>query len=157
SQLTFPLRVLGTAIRKFFADDGPFLARGLAFTLLIYCIPLALLTVSAMSYTVVSSQRALSLLHGVLQALIPQFMDDFNTYLSSIISNRGLLGVAGSVMFVFIASTTFGSARLVLNKVFQVAEPRGMIHGKIMEMVMMTATSALFFVLIALVYGLALA
>ena len=156
THLTLALRILRDGFHKFYQDDGSFMARGLAFSLLIYCIPLALLTVSALSYTIVSSDRALYWIRGLSEALIPQFRDQFSAYLASIVSNRGILGLAGFLSFVFITRTTFGSLTLVLNKAFQAPE-RGFIHGKLMEMVMALATSALFFVLIAAVYALALA
>ena len=157
AHLILPLRILRDGFGKFYQDDGSFMARGLAFSLLIYCIPLALLTVSALSYTLVGSEKALFWIRDLSQALIPQFRDEFSAYLASIVSNRGFLGAAGFLAFVFVSSTTFGSLRLVLNKVFRAPESRGFIHGKAMEMVMTLATSALFFVLIAVVYALALA
>jgi len=155
--MVFPLRILRDGIAKFYRDDGAFMARGLAFSLLIYCIPLSLLTVSALSYTIVSSDKALYWIRGFSEALIPEFRDEFSAYLASIVSNRGLVGVAGFLAFVFVSSTTWGSLRLVLNNVFQVQETRGLIHGKLMEMAMTLATSALFFVLIAIVYAITLA
>lgn len=144
------------ALWKFFADDGLFMARGLAFSLLIYCIPLSLLTVSGLSYTLASSDTALRWVRRLAQVLMPQFRDDFSQYLGSIISNRGLLSFAGFIAFIFVSSTTFGSLRLVLNKVFGATESRGILHGKAMEVVMMLATSLTFFVVITLVYGVTL-
>ena len=41
------LKILKAAFRKFFQDDGTFLASGLAFGLLFYSVPFTLLTVSA--------------------------------------------------------------------------------------------------------------
>jgi len=155
-RLTLPLRILKRSLVKFYEDDGSFLARGLAYGLLIYCIPLALLLVSALSYTIASSDRALTWIRSVAAALVPRFQDEFTTYLSEIVSRRGLLGVVGFVSFVFVSSATWGSARLVLNKVFRTPESRGILHGKAMEMVMTVATSALFFVMIVAVYALSL-
>ena len=152
-----PLRILKDSFQKFYRDDGAFMARGLAFSILIYCIPLTLLTISALSYTVVSSEKALFWVHGVSEAVIPQFRDVFAEYLASVVSNRGLLGLAGFLAFIFVSSTTFGTLRLVLNKVFDTPESRGFIHGKLIEMAMTVATSALFFILIVVVYFLALA
>jgi len=133
------------------------MARGLAFSLLIYCIPLSLLTVSALSYTIVSSDKALYWIRGFSEALIPEFRDELSAYLASVVSNRGLVGVAGFLAFIFVSSTTWGSLRLVLNNIFQVRETRGLIHGKLMEILMTLATSALFFILIAIVYAITLA
>jgi membrane protein len=89
-------------------------------------------------------------------ALIPQFEKQFNAYVETVIENRGLLGTAGFAAFVFASSTTFGSLRHVLNTVFQAPESRGIVHGKIMEIVMMLATSALLFIIIGIVYVLTL-
>jgi membrane protein len=154
---SLPLRIFKDAIWKYYEDDGPFMARGLAFGLLIYCIPLSLLAVSALSYTLVSSDRALGWVRNFSLALMPQFYDEFINYLSAIISNRGLLGAAGFGALILVSSTTFGSLRIVLNKIFRVKETRGIIHGKLMEIVMMVATSTLTFVVIVIVYAITVA
>ncbi|PYR71551.1 MAG: hypothetical protein DMG20_02575, partial [Acidobacteria bacterium] len=52
--------IITKAFRKFFDDDGTFLASGLAFGLLFYSVPFTLLTVSALSYTAVNSDTALA-------------------------------------------------------------------------------------------------
>src|SRR5512134_1558600 len=103
-ELWLPFIILKRAIWKYYEDDGPFMARGLAFGLLIYCIPLALLTVSALSYTLVSSERALGWLRNFALALMPQFYDQFTNYLSQIVNNRGILGLAGFISFFFVTS-----------------------------------------------------
>ncbi|HEX4998971.1 MAG TPA: YihY/virulence factor BrkB family protein [Terriglobia bacterium] len=151
-----PFRVLKSALWKFFEDDGPFMARGLAFGLLIYCIPLALMTVTALSYLLASSSGALTWVRQLTGALIPQFEKQFNNYLNTVVQNRGLLGLASFLAFLFASSTTFGSMRLVLNTVFGAKESRGIVHGKIMEMVMMVLTSAVVFVIMSVVYLLTL-
>jgi membrane protein len=151
-----PFRVLNQAFWKFFKDGGPFMARGLAFGILIYCIPLALLTVTALSYALASSSEALFWVRQLAQALIPQFQTQFSAYVTAIVRNRGMLGTAGVLSFIFASSTTFGSLRLVLNTVFQATEQRGVVGGKIMQIVMMLATSALLFVIIGVVYTLTL-
>ena len=55
------LAIVTGAFRKFYEDDGTFLASGLAFGLLSYSVPFALLSVSALSYTIVRSDTALVL------------------------------------------------------------------------------------------------
>ncbi len=151
------LHILKDIIWKYYEDDGPFMARGLAFGLLIYCLPLALLAVTALSYTLVSSDRALGWVRNFSLALMPQFYNEFTGYLAAIINNRGLLGAAGVASLILVSSTTFGSLRLVLNRVFRVKETRGILHGKAMEVVMMIVTSFLTFVVIVVVYAVTLA
>ena len=103
-----PFRILKQAFWKFYKDEGPFMARGLAFGLLIYAIPLALLSVTALSYALTSSNRALYFVQGLAQVLIPEFQKQFSSYIETIVSNRGLLGTAGVLSFLFASSTTSG-------------------------------------------------
>ena len=147
------LKIVTAAFRKFYQDDGAFLASGLAFGLLFYSVPFALLTVSALSYTVVKSDTALAWVRRISINLLPHSHDAFDSFISSIVASRGLLGFFGFIAFLFASSTTFGSVRLVLNRVFGGRESRGLVHGKLMEVVMMFGTSLLFFVIICAVYA----
>ena len=131
------------AIRKFFADNGVLLASALAFDLLLYSIPLSLLLISAMGYTVVGSERALSEVSTVVERLLPISHEDFMTNLSHIVANRGPLGLAGFVIFFVLSSAVFGTVRAILNRVFDVARPRSFLKGKGRDFVVMLVAVAL--------------
>src|SRR5262249_7986615 len=109
--------------------------------------------VSALSYTIVRSDTALAWLRRISTNLMPHSQDVFDNFIASVIARRGLLGLFGFVAFLLASSTTFGSVRLVLNRVFGCRESRGIIKGKAMEIVMMFGTSLLFFVIICVVYA----
>jgi membrane protein len=147
------LKIVSAAFRKFYEDDGTFLASGLAFGLLFYSVPFALLTVSALSYTLVRSDIALAWVQRISANLIPHSNEVFNSFVTSVVARRGLLGIFGFIAFLFASSTTFGSVRLVLNRIFGCRESRGLISGKLMEVVMMFGTSSVFFVIICIVYA----
>jgi uncharacterized BrkB/YihY/UPF0761 family membrane protein len=72
--------------------------------------------------------------------------------MTDVIARRGQLGLFGFIAFILASSTTFGSIRLVLNRVFGGREHRGLVRGKFMEVVMMFGTSLLFFIVIGVVY-----
>ena len=144
--------IITKAFRKFFADDGTFLAGGLAFGLLFYSVPFTLLTVSALSYTAVNSDTALAWIRRISLNLVPHSRELFDNFITDVIARRGLLGVFGFIAFLLASSTTFGSVRLVLNRVFGGHEQRGLVRGKFMEVVMMLGTSLVFFVVIGVVY-----
>ena len=144
--------IIRDAVRKFYSDDGPFLASGLAFGLLVYCIPFALLSVSALSVVLASSTTAFSWLRQLSLTLIPYSHDEFDNAIGALVAKRGLISVFGFIMFTFASSTTFGSIRLVLNRVFHAQEKRGAIHGKFMEVVLMFGTSLVIFVFADIVY-----
>jgi membrane protein len=124
----------------------------LAFGLLFYSVPFTLLTVSALSYSVVNSDTALAWMRRISLNLVPHSRDLFDNFVTDVIARRGLLGLFGFIAFVLASSTTFGSVRLVLNRVFGGHEERGLVRGKFMEVAMMFGTSLLFFVVIGVVY-----
>ena len=131
------------AVRKFFADNGVLLASALAFDLLLYSIPLSLLLISALGYTVVGSERALSEVSTVVERLLPISHEDFMNNLSHIVANRGPLGLAGFVIFFVLSSAVFGTVRAILNRVFDVARPRSFLKGKGRDFVVMLVAVAL--------------
>jgi YihY family inner membrane protein len=140
------------AVRKFYADEGTFLASGLAFGLLVYCIPFALLSVSILSLVLASSTAAFSWLRELSLTLIPHSHNAFDEAIVALVRKRALLSAFGFVAFIFASSTTFGSVRLVLNRVFHQPESRGVIRGKLMEIVLMLGTSLVIFVFADVVY-----
>jgi len=141
------------AFRKFYEDDGTFLASGLAFGLLFYCVPFALLSVSALSYTMVKSDTALAWVRRISLNLLPHSHDVFDNFVTTIVARRGWLGLFGFIAFLLASSTTFGSVRLVLNRVFGAHDSHGIVHGKLIEVAMMAGTSLLFFVIFCVVYA----
>lgn len=109
--------------RKFLADNGTFLASGLAFYLMLYCIPLSLLLVSALGYTLIGSEDALKAVQGGLQQLLPPSQQKRITEsLGNVVAARGLLGTAGFIFLLIFSSTLFASVRTALNVVFEVRQ-----------------------------------
>src|SRR5262245_8698916 len=84
--------------------------------------------------------------------LVPHSRELFDNFVTDVIARRGLLGLFGFIAFLLASSTTFGSVRLVLNRVFGGREHRGLVQSKLMEVVMMFGTSLLFFIVIGVVY-----
>jgi membrane protein len=145
----------GTA-RKFYADNGLFLASGLAFDLLLSCFPLSLLLVSALGYTIVGSEQALAEVDTIVQRLLPRSGQAFTESLSKVVESRGILGFLGFALFFLLGSVTFASARIVLNTVFEVRHPRSFLKGKAIDFVLMLAAGALFLLGIATFWFLSL-
>ena len=149
--------ILKRTIVKFFDDNGLFLASGLAFDLLLFCIPFSLLIVSALGYAMGSSERALEAIQGVLQELLPLSQDVFLGNLSMILENKGLLGLLGGALFFLFSSLTFGSVRGVLNTVFHVRKPSRFFREKAADVLVMLLASGLLALMIGLTSLLTLA
>ena len=149
--------ILKRTVGKFFDDNGLFLASGLAFDLLLFCFPFSLLLVSVLGYVFGSSDRALEMLQAVMQELLPLARTAFTENLSLVLENRGLLGLLGFSLFFLTSSLTFGSARAVLDTVFQVRNPPSFFRGKAWDVLVMLITSGLLTLMIALTSLLSLA
>jgi uncharacterized BrkB/YihY/UPF0761 family membrane protein len=63
---------LKNTVHNFFHDNGFFLAMGLAFNLLLYFLPLALLLISLLGYTFLESERAMAEVQSVVRRFLPQ-------------------------------------------------------------------------------------
>jgi membrane protein len=134
------LRITGQTL---FHDNGFFLAMGLAFNLLLYCVPLGLLFISLLGYTFLDSERAMVEVHSVMRQFLPRSEEDFADNLAAIVANRGLLGIVGSISFLIFSSTLFGSVRHVLNIVFKAPTQRAFLRGLVRDFVMMLIAAIL--------------
>ena len=143
---------------KFFADNGQFLASGIAFDLLLYCIPFSLLFISALGYALGGDPtQALSVVQDVFRQFLPATHKAFTQNLSTVLDNRGLLGFLGFALLFLMSSITFGSIRISLNTVFQVRNPPGFVLGKAKDVLVMLVVTALLVLMIGLISLLALA
>jgi len=147
----------GESFRAFFTHSGLFLASALAFNLLLYFIPLSLLMVSVLGYTVLDSDRALNEVQSVLKAFLPGSQEAIAENLSMIVANRGLLGLFGFLSFLIFSTFLFGSIRTVLNRVFEVAQERPFLHGIGVDLLMMVLTAMLLLLAVGTTWFLAIA
>jgi membrane protein len=139
--------VLNEAVRRFFGVNGLFLASGLAFSLLLYSVPLVLLVVVALGHTLLGSARSLAEVQSILRQVVPAMEQPVIEGLATAAANRHVLGVsgfAGLALFALFSSTTFGSARVGLNVMFGVERRRGFLKGLGIDTLMILALSVLF-------------
>jgi membrane protein len=137
-------RILKETIRKFIAVNGLFLASGLAFDILLYCIPLLFLMLSAVGYIFAISDYAIVSAQQILQQLLPGSEQMVADNLDFIVMKRGQFGLLGFVSFLILSTATFGTVRMVLNTVFDVKQPRSFFKGKLMDFLMLVSASGLF-------------
>jgi len=155
--ITYTWTVLKKTGETFYQDNGFFLATGLAFNLLLYFVPLILLMISVLGYTVLGSERAMVEVQSVVRQFLPHSEQAFADNLKAIISNRGLLGLVGFFFFLIFSSTLFGSVRHVLNIAFKANRRHGFIHGIGHDFLMMLITALLLVLAITVASLLALA
>lgn len=147
---TLAWMMIREVILKFGRDNGLFLASGLAFSLLLYAIPLALLMISVLGYTVLESEHAMEEVQSVIRQFLPQSEQVFAEHVGAIVADRGLLGVVGFFSFLLFSTMVFGSIRHVLNIVFQAGIGRGLLRGTAQDLLMMVFCVVLLVVAIGL-------
>lgn len=134
---TLAWRLLREMILKFARDQGLFLASGLAFSLLLYSLPLALVMISVLGYTVLESKQAIEEVQSVIRQFLPQSEQVFAENVATVVADRGLLGVVGFILFVALSTTVFGFIRHVLNLVFNAGPARSLLRGTAHDLLMM--------------------
>lgn len=147
---TIAWTIVRTMVSKFSRDNGLFLASGLAFSLLLYVIPLALLMISILGYTVLESKQAMEEVQSVIRQFLPQSEQVFAEHVGAIVADRGLLGLVGFISFLLFSTMVFGSIRHVLNIVFQAGPARSFLRGTAQDLLMMVFCVALLIVAIGL-------
>jgi membrane protein len=135
--------VVRDTMRKFFDDNGPFLASALAFSLLLYSIPLTLILISLLGYTLLGSDQAMEEMRSVLAQFFPRSEQVFTDNVAAIVADRGLLGAVGFSLFLAFSTMVFGSIRHVLNDIFKVRPASNIMHGMVRDLLMMAFCAAL--------------
>lgn len=137
-------QLLLKTIKRFFAVDGFFLASGLAFELLLSCIPFLFLVASALGFFLVKNDVSIVRLNDLLQGLLPSTRKVLTETLSMITANRNRFGLIGFLFFFLFASSMFGSVRTVLDRIYDLKHERHFLMGKLLDLLVMLIASTLF-------------
>lgn len=149
--LLLPWRILRATVLRFLSVHGPFLASGLAFDVLLYCIPLLFLIISVMGFLFAGSEQGVQGAVNVMVPLIPGAQEIITDNLSMIVEGRNRFGLIGFVLFFVFSTTMFGSARTALNTLLGIKNPRHFLMGMGIDLLMTLAFSGLFGITIALI------
>ncbi|HUG40127.1 MAG TPA: YihY/virulence factor BrkB family protein [Longimicrobiales bacterium] len=148
--------VAGGVWKKGEDDNIFFLAGAISFNVLVAFIPL-LLAIIGIAGTVLKGQRAQDMLVQYLRQTIPGAVDlPYEQLLSNLAANStGLLSI-GTLFFLWVATRLVGTLRTVLREIFDIAEGRSIVAGKIFDIKMVFAAGTLFALNVGLTIGLRL-
>ncbi len=144
------MRILIAAFKKFFRVNGLLLASGLAFDIILCCIPFFFVIIAIMGYVLSSSASAVAGVEGVLQQFLPNSHQLFIESLPGIVAKRTLYSLVGLGFFAFSSSVAFSSVRTALDTIFDVKRPRNFFVGKGVDLLLMLAVSGLFLLVVGL-------
>jgi membrane protein len=123
--------------RKFQKDNALFLARGLAFDVLVCLIPGIFLLFLLFGFLFDSSRETIQYMSSYMKAVIPFSQQQVLRNLFSVVKTKKVLGILGGVGMVWTLSRLFGTIRTVLDIIMEVKEGRGFLRGKLLDGKMM--------------------
>lgn len=138
------MRGFASAVERFFAESGFFLAAGLAFGFLVCILPLSLLGVSTLGF-VLSTEQAEQEVVGQLARNFPVYRREIAALLLHVIDTRAVSGVAGLLILVFFSTPLFGASRLVLHRMLGVRAGGGWVRNFILDAGLVLVLTVLLF------------
>ena len=138
------------------ADDNIFfLAGAIAFNVLVAFLPLLLAIIGIAGTVLGRGQRAQDTVIEYLRQTVPVAVDlPYEQILTTLAQNStGILSV-GTLLFLWIATRLVGTLRTVLREIFDIAEGRTIVAGKIFDIKMVFMAGTLFLVNMGLTFGL---
>ena len=140
------------AYSRFFAENGLFLAAGLAFFFLVTMIPLVLLSVAIVGFVLTSEQAGREIV-SQLTRNFPVYRDDIARVMYRIVQTRTTSGVVGTVILVLFSTPLFSASRLVLHKLMGLKVGRGFFRGILVDAGMVVMLGVLLFAVTAITWA----
>ena len=144
------IRLLSNAAKKFDADHGFFLSSGITFNLLICSIPSLLLLLALAGTYLNTSREVMTFLRHYLESISPGADPRIMRNILRIVQDRKIVGVIGVAGLIWTSTWVFASMRTAFNIIFKVEKPRGILHGKAVDLLMILLTEAFVFMSLGL-------
>ncbi len=138
------LNFASTLLKKFQRDNAFFLARGLAFDVLVCLIPATFLLFVLFGFLFESRKETIQYMFTHMKPMIPFAREQVLRSLFSVVKAQKILGLVGILGLLWTLSRVFGSIRTVLDTLLEVKEGRGILKGKLFDMKMMFLASLFF-------------
>ena len=125
---------------KFSDDDAFFLAGGIAWGVLFALVPLLALGIGLTGFVLSArfddpTEAVVALFAGAMPQTpaAASFADVLRNLVVEVMANRAGLTLVGALVFIWLATRLSGSVRSALFRVFDVGVRRGIVHGKLFD------------------------
>jgi membrane protein len=122
--------------KKFGEDHGFFLSSGITFNLLICFVPLMLLLLALVGTYLYSDREVLNHLRRSIESAVPALDPRIMKNIMTIIRDRKIVGVLGIGGLIWTSTWVFSSLRIALNLILQAEKERGILRGKVVDLLM---------------------
>lgn len=145
------------ASRKFDSDHCFLLSSGIAFPVIICLIPLLLLALALIGTYLFGDQKVLDLINKNLKDAFPSLDPHLRGNILHIIRHRQVFGILGIAGLIWTSTWVFSSLRTALNMIFTVKNEHTIIHGKMIDLLMILLAEVLLLISMALTSAITLA
>ncbi len=124
------------ALKKFDSNHGFYHSSAIAFNLLICFVPFLLLLLSLVGTYLYSSREILNHIRHYLETVAPSLDPKIMRNILQITQTRKIVGILGIGGLLWTSTWVFSSLRIALNLIFQVEKGRGIVKGKVIDLLM---------------------
>lgn len=137
-----PIRTGYRSVKEFTADDGPFIAAGIAFYAFFSLFPLVLISVAVLSY-VYTPEEAISGAINLASLFVPQDMTSFlEANVRELFSSGNKVGLAGILILLWSGRQLFRAMELALHRAWDISQDRSWLVGNLLAMMLVLLNTA---------------
>lgn len=137
-----PFKTSYRVVSEFLADDGPFIAAGIAFYAFFSIFPLVLIAVAVLSY-VYTPEEAISGAIGLASLFVPEDMTTFlDSNVRELFSSGTKVGLAGILILLWSGRQLFRAMELALHRAWDIPQNRSWLVGNLLAMMLVLLCTA---------------
>ncbi len=137
-----PIKTVLRVGREFTADDGPFIAAGIAFYAFFSLFPLALISVAILSYLYTSEEAIRDTIH-LASLFLPQDMVAFlDLHLKELSLESNAIGLTGLLILLWSGRQLFRAMELALHRAWNIPVKRGWLAGNLLALTLVLLCTA---------------
>ncbi len=137
-----PVRTALRVGREFNADDGPFIAAGIAFYAFFSLFPLVLISVAILSYLYPSGE-AISDTIALASLFLPNDMVAFlDRHLHQVALESNAIGLTGMIVLLWSGRQLFRAMELALHRAWKLPVKRGWLAGNVLALTLVLLCTA---------------
>jgi membrane protein len=137
-----PFRTGYRVITEFSADDGPFIAAGIAFYAFFSLFPLVLISVAVLSYIYTPSEAITGAI-SLASLFVPEDMTAFlEDNVRELFRSGNKVGLAGILLLLWSGRQLFRAMELALHRAWDIPQERNWIVGNLLAMMLVLLNTA---------------
>jgi membrane protein len=140
--LKHPFKTVYRVVTEFLADDGPFIAAGIAFYAFFSLFPLVLISVAVLSYAY-TPEEAISGAIGLAALFVPEDMTTFlDNNVRELFNSGTKVGLAGILILLWSGRQLFRAMELALHRAWDIPQKRSWFVGNLLAMMLVLLCTA---------------